>query len=66
MVSSVSIMAMRRRGVWQRGQTVSIANVLFRSWLQEIQCESGSEGLSSPSGAATVGGWDDLAAEAGV
>jgi hypothetical protein len=36
MVSSVSIMAMRRRGVLQRGQTVSMSNVFFRSWLQEI------------------------------
>jgi hypothetical protein len=36
MVSSVSIMAMRRRGVLQRGQTVSISNVLFRGWDQEI------------------------------
>jgi hypothetical protein len=36
MVSSVSIMAMRRREVFQRGQTVSISNVFFRSWLQEM------------------------------
>ena len=42
MVSSVSIMAMRRRGVFQREQTVSISNVFFRSWLQEI-CGSSLE-----------------------
>jgi hypothetical protein len=36
MVSSVSIVAMRWRGVYLRGQTVSISNVFLRSWLQEI------------------------------
>jgi hypothetical protein len=54
-VSSVSIMAMRRRGGLQRGQIVSISNVFLRSWLQEMQCESGSEGLSFSSGVGTTG-----------
>jgi hypothetical protein len=29
-------MAMRRRGLLQRGQIVSISNVFLRSWLQEM------------------------------
>ena len=41
MVSSVSIRAIRRSGLLQRGQIVSIANVLRSNWLHEIWCESG-------------------------